>query len=562
MTPSLKQQKLYKAKIALEEKKQRAIITKAENRLIRSGDFGMYRKVCLRDIQGKTPRDTWYDPMLDIIIENIISGEEPRVIVEMPTRYGKTERFVRLLASFALGRDPTRKIQYATYGDTLSRLTSVDIKMIMEHPKYKSIFPNARISKNQNEKTMWVMQKWGSYLGTSVGGAVTGAGADITLADDLLKASDAYSPEEKKKAYKFLVESLMSRMEDEAQNDEIDEEKDTLDGSVVMVMQRLAEDDVVGRLIEEQGIYKKVGVPVDYDDGVPVREDGVWLLVSLKALVHYDIEYRYEDFYYYRKALEPLDIRKHTRKQLERKRRDMGSSAFEKQFNQTVENPETGYFSKEDITFISEFDLPEMAVYISVDRAESVSDKADDRAIAVVGWSVDEDETERQVLLDGRHGKWGLYEIVDNIIFLMMRYKDAEVKIEEPKGGFLSTALNKEVLRRNAKLRQEGRELITNPVDSYLPPSNRTKQYKISLGKQPIEQHLFKVCKSCDSGFYKQWRKELLMFDPNKRQQMDNCIDASFSTFLFATPKRIKSGERAVTKRIKKHKRDKVWRGI
>jgi hypothetical protein len=270
--------------------------------------------------------------------------------------------------------------------------------------------------------------------------------------------------------------------------------------------------------------------------------------------------YEYESFSYLREKNEPLNKNQHTYEALLELQKDMSEAEFKKQYCQDPEESKSGFFKEDDITYISEFDLPVMSRYISVDRAESVSDGADDRAIAVTGWSVDEDEIERQVLLDGAFGKWNIYDLCEQIINLMSKFRDAEVWIEEPKDGFVSTVLKREILKVNIKLRREGRAQLTNTIRTYTPPTNRSKQHKISLADQPIEQHLWKVCKSCDSGFLEQWKKELLAFNPNKRYQTDNCIDASFSTFLFAQPKRVKSGERAVTKRMKKAKKNKTWR--
>lgn len=548
MTNSIKHQNLKKAKEKLAQKEKNLLRQKAERALIRKGDIKTYREVIFREVYKKAIKFAWFDDFLAKILYNIIFGYEKRIIISMPPRYGKTEWCVRLFISILQGLINQAKAQYVTYGDTLSVRTSVETKNIMESKAYKSIFPATKFDPKQNQKDNWKLQTWGEYFATSIGGAVTGIGSHYTVIDDPLKASDGDSPAKLKEVVDFYKSSVVTRLED--------------DGAIIVIMQRLAEDDLVGWLVKEHGVKKVIGKAVDGSTSYKESEDGVWTILILSALCDVDMVYEYDGLRYERQANEPLNANQHSYEQLKALQKDMSKKEFKKQYNQDPENSEAGTFHKEDITFISEFDFPEMEKYISVDRAESVSDGSDDRAIAVTGWSVDEREIEHQVLLDGRFGKWDIYGLAESIISLMMKYRDAAVWIEEPKGGFVSTVLKAEVMKINAKLRREGKRQLTNSIHTYTPPTNRTKQHKISLAIQPIEQHLWKVSKSCDSGFLAQWTKELLAFDPTKKHQRDNCIDAAFSTFLFSSPKRIKSGEREVTKRVKKLKKNKTWRGV
>ncbi len=536
MIENMIEQNLARAKKALEQKGKESKAYKAEIALIKKGYFDIYRKVVFRDIYQKEIKEAWFDEYLSRILYAVLIGELKRVIISMPPRYGKTEWAVRLFVSYIHGMKPQAKVQYVTYGDTLSVRTSVELKNIMLHKKYKEIFPHVAFDPMQNQKDNWKLKTWGEYYATSVGGAVTGIGSNYTIVDDPLKAMDASSPAEKKKVIEFYKSSVVTRLED--------------DGAIIIIMQRLAEDDLVGWLLKKER--------EDIEKGLDVRK---WKVVSLPVLSEHEEIYTFEDFYYKRAANEPLNVNQHTYDQLQAIKRDMTEAEFNKQYCQNPEVSKSGVFKEEDITFISEFDFPPMRKYIAVDRAESLKDGADDRAVAVTGWSIDEEEVERQVLLDGRYGTWNIYELCENIIIMMMRYRSAEVWIEEPKDGFVSTVLKNEILKINVKLRKEGKTQMSNPIRTYTPPTNRSKQQKISIAMLPIEQHLFKVSKECDSGFYEKWKKELLAFDPEKRHQKDNCIDASFSPFLFAVPVRVKTGERVTTsKRIKKLKKDKGWR--
>ena len=66
--------------------------------------------------------------------------------------------------------------------------------------------------------------------------------------DDLLKAADAHSETERQKAKTYLVASLLTRF------------NDPRTGVIVMIQQRLHEDDPAGYLLSK-GLYRHLNLP-------------------------------------------------------------------------------------------------------------------------------------------------------------------------------------------------------------------------------------------------------------------------------------------------------------
>ena len=71
-------------------------------------------------------------------------------------------------------------------------------------------------------------------LATSTGGVLTGRGADITLTDDPLKPEEALSKALRQACNEWFVHTLYSRLNDKRH------------GAIVIIIQRLHEDDLVG----------------------------------------------------------------------------------------------------------------------------------------------------------------------------------------------------------------------------------------------------------------------------------------------------------------------------
>ena len=81
----------------------------------------------------------------------------------------------------------------------------------------------------------------GFRLATSVGGVLTGRGADVILIDDPMKAADAMSASRRAAVNDWFDGTLYPRLNDKAK------------GAIVIVMQRLHEDDLAGHVMEQGG---------------------------------------------------------------------------------------------------------------------------------------------------------------------------------------------------------------------------------------------------------------------------------------------------------------------
>jgi len=74
-------------------------------------------------------------------------------------------------------------------------------------------------------------------LATSVGGVLTGRGADFLIIDDPLKPDEALSDTGRKAVNDWFDHTLYSRLNDKRT------------GRIILIMQRLHEDDLVGHVL-------------------------------------------------------------------------------------------------------------------------------------------------------------------------------------------------------------------------------------------------------------------------------------------------------------------------
>ena len=80
----------------------------------------------------------------------------------------------------------------------------------------------------------------GCRLATSVGGVLTGRGADVIIIDDPLKPEEALSQTQRRAANEWFDHTLYSRLNDK------------LEGAIVLIMHRLHEEDLVGHVLAHE----------------------------------------------------------------------------------------------------------------------------------------------------------------------------------------------------------------------------------------------------------------------------------------------------------------------
>ena len=109
----------------------------------------------------------------------------------------------------------------------------------MMSPWYQRLFPT-RISPLQRAADDFATIQGGTRMATSVGGTLTGRGADIIVIDDAMKPDDALSEVRRTAANEWFDNTLQSRLNSKE------------DGAIVIIMQRLHQDDLVGHVLEQE----------------------------------------------------------------------------------------------------------------------------------------------------------------------------------------------------------------------------------------------------------------------------------------------------------------------
>ena len=185
------------------------------------------------------------------MLERVAKGEIRRLLIAIPPRHGKSLFTSVAFPAWLHGGDPTRKIICASYGDQLSRDFSNRYRELLWSNPYRALFPDSVIAPNGASLAEVRLLMMGYRLATTVQGPATGKGAHFIIVDDPFKAAEAASDAVRNSVYDWFKGSLMTRFDNPAE------------GVIIIVMQRLHQDDLIGRLRDEGG-WEYLAMPGEF----------------------------------------------------------------------------------------------------------------------------------------------------------------------------------------------------------------------------------------------------------------------------------------------------------
>jgi len=231
-------------------------------------------------------------------------GETRRLIITLPPRHLKSHLASIAFPAWCLGHDPSLQILCVSYAQELADKLARDCRSLMLSPWYRSIFAT-RLAAHRQAVHEFVTTRQGYRLATSTGGVLTGRGADIIVIDDPLKPEEALSKVQRQACNEWFVHTLYSRINDKRT------------GAIIIIMQRLHEDDLVGHVLAQEP----------------------WELISFPAIAETDEEHCIETIWgprcFRRRQGEALHPEREPLETLHHLRRTLGEYNFAAQYQQS-----------------------------------------------------------------------------------------------------------------------------------------------------------------------------------------------------------------------------------
>jgi len=203
-------------------------------------DLGYFAERCFCELNPQTELWTnWHIEVIAAKLAAVREGKIRRLIINLPPRHLKSLMASVAFPAWCLGHDPSAQILCVSYAQDLADKLARDCRSIMMSPWYRRIFPT-RLAPHRQAVQEFITTRQGYRLATSTGGVLTGRGADIILIDDPLKPDEALSDAQRKTANDWFSHTLYSRLNDKRS------------GAIVIIMQRLHEDGLVGHVLAQE----------------------------------------------------------------------------------------------------------------------------------------------------------------------------------------------------------------------------------------------------------------------------------------------------------------------
>lgn len=214
---------------------------------------------------GKPYRHNWHVEVLADRIERCLAGECRHLAIALPPRSLKSLITSVAVPAVLLGRDPTLRIICASYDSALAEKHARDCHAVVGADWYRALFPLTRLDRSRNATTEFTTTRGGYRLMTSVGGTLTGRGGNLIIVDDPLKAADAYSESKREWVNQWFSNTLYSRLDDKNGD------------KIIVVMQRLHTDDLIGHLLASGDDWEYLRLPAiaEEDERFALRDGRV-----------------------------------------------------------------------------------------------------------------------------------------------------------------------------------------------------------------------------------------------------------------------------------------------
>jgi predicted phage terminase large subunit-like protein len=196
--------------------------------------------------------DSWHIHLIAEYLQAVDIGQVKRLLINIPPRHMKSIGVTVCYPAWTWTREPHKRFIKASYSDILSRKHNIMCRDIISSPWYQGNWGDKfALKTDMNRQNEFENSENGLMYSTSVGGTLTGYGADIIIIDDPQDPLMAYSEAGRAATINFFTRKLQSRL------------NNAITGAIIIIMQRLHERDLTGYILSEQLGYDYLCLPAE-----------------------------------------------------------------------------------------------------------------------------------------------------------------------------------------------------------------------------------------------------------------------------------------------------------
>lgn len=343
-------------------------------------------------------------------LEDVYYGRIKRLMINVPPRSFKTEIVSIAFIAWCLWKQDSLKFMNISYSSWIAQGNSMACRAMYKSDTYRAIFPrSAPISDDLDTKQHRTNKNWWQYYASGATWTITGKWCDIMVIDDPLKPDDAMSDVVRVWVNNNFHNTLKSRLNNK------------MEWAIVIIMQRLHDDDLCGHLLELEGQWWEK------------REK-----VVIRAIAEEDDEYRKQGESFFEKRF-PLAMLYELKK--------ASPQTFSSQMQQEPTNKETQEFHEERFRYHWTELTPTpswLRIFTTVDPAFKQGQHNDNSCITT-WWFIDS----KLYILEQTAWKFTADILQEKIIYHIQKRQPEKVWIEAFQAqSMIATYLKQELQRR------------------------------------------------------------------------------------------------------------------
>jgi len=380
---------------------------------------------------GITFKPNWHIDAMAHKVSQVASGQVRRLIITVPPRNLKSIIASVALPAWYLGHNPSERVVAVSYSAELAKTHANDFRRVVTDPVYQAAFPNMRLARGTDSEIHTTAR--GRRYATSIHGTLTGRGGNLFIIDDPLKPGDATSDVTREGVIEWYRSTLVTRPDDKQA------------ARIIVVMQRIHVDDLVGYLLDNDAGFELLSLPavaqstITYDLGggrTHTREKG--------DLLH--------------PAHEPAEVLREIKK-------NMGSMLFSAQYQQAPEPAGGKIIKRKMLKYYSAVEpRPMDRIVLSWDIALSEHEAGDYSACVVLL-----NRGDSYFVHDVVRGKFPFDRLKEKIIEVKQRYGRGSLLIEESpiSHGLIQSLREKHINVVDIKPDRDKRSRLISQIDLF-----------------------------------------------------------------------------------------------
>ena len=248
----------------------------ALDRMVLERSFKLFVRDAWAQVDGKKLKPNWHMDAICDHLQAVHEGTINRLVINVPPGAGKSLIASVFFPAWVWCTKPKHQIIATSFS---MRRTSNDnrrMRKLVESDWYQKRWPTG-FAHDQNEKLFFENDKGGSRRGEPFS-QMTGARGNLVIVDDPHSVDGAKSVAERTSTTETFVDAIQNRLND------LDED------AIIVIMQRLHEDDVTGVILDRPDLgYEHLVIPMEFEEE---REPTIigWVDPRTQSAVEYTVK--------------------------------------------------------------------------------------------------------------------------------------------------------------------------------------------------------------------------------------------------------------------------------